>query len=203
MKALIIIDVQNDFCKGGYLEVKDGDEVVPIINTISNKFNKVVATQDWHPKNHLSFAVNNENVKPLDIIELDGIMQVMWPVHCVQGTNGANFHPDLNTNNIDLIIRKGTNYRLDSYSAFLENDHKTKTGLDSYLKGLGINELYFAGLATDYCVYFSVMDAIEFGFKTNLIIDACRGVDFPENNVERSLNLMKVAGVNIINSGQI
>ncbi len=203
MKALIIVDVQNDFCKGGALEVKNADEVVKVINSISDKFDKVIATQDWHPANHRSFASNNKNVKPLDMIELNGVMQIMWPDHCVQGSKGAEFHPNLNTNVIDLIVRKGTNPNIDSYSAFLENDHKTKTGLEFYLKGLGIKKLYFAGLATDYCVYFSIMDAIEAGFETNLILDACRGVDFPDNNVERCVNLMKVSGVNIIDSGNL
>ncbi len=198
--ALIIIDVQNDFCTGGNLEVKNGEEVVNVINSISHLFGKTVATQDWHPTNHKSFASNNQGTKPLEMIELNGIMQMMWPDHCVQGTKGAEFHPDLNTNVIDLIIRKGTNPELDSYSAFLENDHKTKTGLSGYLKNLNINTLFFAGLATDYCVYFSAMDALDEGFKVFVIIDGCRGVDFPENNVARTVSLMKTAGIKFISS---
>ena len=198
--ALIIIDVQNDFCTGGNLEVKNGEETVSVINSISHLFYKTVATQDWHPANHKSFASNNEGTKPLEMIEVNGIMQVMWPDHCVQGTKGADFHPDLNTENIDLIVRKGTNPELDSYSAFLENDHKTKTGLSGYLKDLGIKTLFFAGLATDYCVYFSAMDALDEGFEVFVILDACRGVDFPENNVTRCIDLMKTAGVKFISS---
>lgn len=203
MNALIIVDVQNDFCANGNLEVKNGDEVVEIINNVASKFDKIIATQDWHPANHSSFASNNKDAKPMNIIELNGIMQVMWPDHCIQGTNGAAFHPKLDTNIIDLIIRKGTNPSLDSYSAFLENDQKTLTGLTGYLKGLGITKIYFAGLATDYCIYFSAMDAIEAGFEVNVIIDACRGVDHPENNVTRTIKLMETCKINIINSKNI
>ena len=199
-EALIIIDVQNDFCTGGNLEVKNGEEVVPVINSISGLFGKVIATQDWHPSNHKSFASNNKGAKPLEMIDLNGIMQVMWPDHCIQGSKGADFHYDLKTNVIDLIIRKGTNPELDSYSAFLENDHKTKTGLSGYLKNLNIKTLYFAGLATDYCVYFSAMDALDEGFEVYVILDACRGVDFPESNITRTIGLMKTAGIKFISS---
>jgi nicotinamidase/pyrazinamidase len=198
--ALIIIDVQNDFCTGGNLEVKNGEEVVGIINSISNIFGKTIATQDWHPANHKSFSSNNKGTKPLEMIEVNGIMQVMWPDHCIQGTKGADFHPNLNLNPIDLIVRKGTNPELDSYSAFLENDHKTETGLDGYLKGLNIKTLFFAGLATDYCVYFSAMDALDKGYETYIILDGCRGVDFPENNITRTISLMKTAGIKFISS---
>lgn len=203
MKALIIIDVQNDFCPEGQLAVSGGNEVVPIINQLMKKFDKVIATQDWHPADHTSFSSNNSGTVPMDMIDLNGIMQVMWPDHCVQGTTGAEFHSDLNVNPIDLILRKGTNRNLDSYSAFLENDQQTETGLTHYLKGLGIKDLYFAGLATDYCVYFSAMDAKDAGFNASVIIDACRGVDFPENNVNRTIEIMKVSGVRIIESKEL
>jgi len=189
--ALIIVDVQNDFCPGGALEVKEGDKVVPVINKISNRFYKVIATQDWHPENHLSFASNHPGKKVQDIIDLNGIQQVLWPVHCVQGTKGADFHPELDLRPVDLIIRKGTNPQIDSYSAFFENDKKTSTGLEYYLKGLGIKKVFLTGLATDYCVFFSAMDSVKLGFETYVIIDATRGVDFPEGNIEKSLKAMK------------
>ncbi len=201
--ALIIVDVQNDFCPGGALEVKEGDKVVPVINKISNRFYKVIATQDWHPENHLSFASNHPGKKVQDIIDLNGIQQVLWPVHCVQGTKGADFHPELDLRPVDLIIRKGTNPQIDSYSAFFENDKKTSTGLEYYLKGLGIKKVFLTGLATDYCVFFSAMDSVKLGFETYVIIDATRGVDFPEGNIEKSLKAMKEAGIKIINSGDI
>lgn len=203
MKALVVIDVQNDFCPGGSLAVTDGDLVVPVINRLYEKFDKVVATQDWHPADHASFSSNNAGTNPMEMIDLKGIMQVMWPDHCVQGTTGADFHPELMTDPFDLIIRKGTNQTLDSYSAFLENDQHTETGLTHYFKGLGINDLYFVGLATDYCVYFSAMDAKDAGFNTHVIIDACRGVDFPEHNIDRTIEIMKVAGIHIIESKDI
>lgn len=198
-KALLIIDLQNDFCPGGALPVAEGDKIIPIINKISPLFDKVVATQDWHPINHISFA-KNHNKNPYEIIKINGIEQVLWPVHCVPGTYGAAFHKDLNLNNVNLIIRKGDNPKIDSYSAFLENDKKTETGLHYYLKGLGIGDLYLCGLATDYCVYFSASDARKFGFNTYVILDATRGIDVPKDNIQRSIGDMEAKGVKIINS---
>lgn len=190
------MDVQNDFCPGGALEVKDGDQVVPVINKVSNLFDKVIATKDWHPYNHVSFAkTHNKNV--YDIIKINDIEQVLWPVHCVQGTNGSDFHKDLDIRCLDLIVHKGTNPNIDSYSAFFENDKKTETGLHYYLKGLKINEVYLCGLATDFCVFYSAIDALKLGFKTYVIIDATRGVNV-NNSLAISLEAMKKEGIEII-----
>lgn len=203
MKILVIIDVQNDFCPGGALAVSGGDEVVPVINSIIWKFNRVVATQDWHPSDQISFASNHKGKKPFEEIELNGYRQTLWPDHCVQGSRGADFHPDLNTQLFDLIVRKGTSSDVDSYSAFLDNDRKTKTGLDGYLSSLGADEVYLCGLATDFCVYYSAMDARAFGFNTKVIIDACRGIDMPAGTVSRVLDEMRKAGIHIIESGSL
>ena len=196
--SLIIIDVQNDFCPGGALAVKAGDQIIPIINKISPNFDKVIATQDWHPKNHVSFA-QTHNKQPYETIIIHGIEQALWPNHCVPGTFGAELHKDLNSKEIDLIIRKGSNPNVDSYSAFLENDKKTETGLHYYLKGLKIKELFFCGLATDYCVYFSAIDAKKYGFQVSVILDATRGVDFPTDNIKHAIENMKKKGIKIIN----
>src|SRR6056297_126064 len=150
--ALIIVDVQNDFCEGGSLAVENANEIIPVINKISGKFNKVVATMDWHPADHMSFASNHEGKEPFDTIEIDGREETVWPDHCVQGTKGAQFHPDLDTKPIDLIIRVASNVNLDSYSAFRENDKETITGLDGYLNRLNTQHVFIAGLATDVCV---------------------------------------------------
>jgi nicotinamidase/pyrazinamidase len=196
-KALIIIDVQNDFCPGGALAVPDGDTVIPVINRISSRFDKVVATQDWHPEDHISFAVRHM-LNEYEVIKLEEIEQVLWPVHCVPGTWGAEFHKDLDTRPVDLIIRKGNNPEIDSYSAFFENDRKTVTGLHYYLQGLKIEKLYLCGLATDYCVYYSAIDARNLGFDVYFIIDGTRGIDFPADNIKKSLQHMTGRGIHII-----
>ena len=196
-RALLIVDVQNDFCPDGALAVPDGDTVIPIINRISSRFDKVVATQDWHPENHMSFAVQHR-LPEYDVIRLKGVEQVLWPVHCVFGTWGAEFHKDLDTRPVDLIIRKGTDPEIDSYSTFLENDKKTMTGLHYYLKGLEIENIYLSGLATDYCVYYSAIDARNLGFDVSVIIDATRGIDFPADNIKKALSHMTERGVHII-----
>jgi len=198
--ALLVIDVQRDFCPGGALEVKGGDRVVPVINRIMPLFSRVVATQDWHPVDHVSFAVNHEGKKVLDTLEINGITQMLWPEHCVQGSEGAGFHSELNTKLFHLILRKGIFHLLDSYSSFFENDRKTATGLHFYLKGLGVESVYLCGLATDYCVFYSAMDAVKLGFRTCLIEDACRGVGFPSGSVDRALREMKSAEVKILKS---
>lgn len=214
--ALVIVDVQNDFCPGGTLAVTDGDKVIPVINAISGRFFKVIASQDWHPKNHISFA-SRHNKKPYDLIELKNmrlprhfvarndksIHQFLWPDHCVPGTSGADFHKGFDLNNVDLIIRKGSNPDIDSYSVFLENDKKTETGLHYYLRGLDIKDAYFCGIATDYCVYFSALDALTFGFKSYVVIDASRGVDVPPGSVEKAVEDMRKKGVRIVTSGEI
>jgi nicotinamidase/pyrazinamidase len=201
--ALLIVDVQNDFCPGGALAVEKGDEVIPVINKISGRFDKVVATRDWHPKDHVSFAGNHKGEEPFTVIEVDGLEQMLWPDHCVPGTKGAEFHPDLELKNVDLILHKGTRSELDSYSAFLENDQKTETGLRYYLNGFGVTRVFVAGLATDYCVYFTAMDARKFGYETFLIRDAARGVDVPEGNIEKALKDMKDNGVKVVTHDQL
>jgi nicotinamidase/pyrazinamidase len=199
-RALIVTDVQNDFCPGGALAVPGGDQVVPVINRIMDGFGVVVATQDWHPRHHLSFASNHTGRKPFDTVPSGGMEQVLWPDHCVQGTRGAEFHPGLNTDPAHLIIRKGTDPDIDSYSTFIENDRKRITGIEGYLRSLGITEVYLCGLATDFCVLYSALDAAALGFSTLVVIDACRGIDVPAGNIERAVDAMKARGVRIITS---
>lgn len=172
MRTLIIVDVQNDFMPGGALEVPEGDRIVPVINKISDKFDLLIATQDWHPQDHKSFAVNHSGKKEFEVIELNGLEQKLWPAHCVQGTSGAGFHPELQMNGIEAIFRKGMDVEIDSYSGFFDNGHKKSTGMAGYLKEKGAKELYFCGLAADICVYFTTLDAIREGFEVTLIEDA-------------------------------
>ena len=201
--ALIMTDIQLDFCRGGTLAVNEGDQIIPVVNAIAATFDKVIATQDWHPADHLSFAANHPGKNIYDTVELGGAPQVLWPTHCVQGSPGAGFHPDLDLRPIDLVIRKGTNRHIDSYSAFMENDKKTQTGLEGFLKGLGISQLFFTGLATDYCVFYSALDAVNLGFDVFVVLDACRGVNVPENNVEHAKKEMARQGVTLIQSGDL
>lgn len=201
--ALVIVDVQNDFCPGGALAVKDGDGVIEIINSIMGCFNRIVATQDYHPSGHISFASSHRGRSPGDVINVGGVEQMLWPEHCVEGSAGADFHSNLKISMVDIIVRKGRNPEVDSYSAFFENDRKTRTGLDGYLKDVGIKNVYFAGLATDYCVFFSAMDCRRLGFKTYLVVDGCRGVDLPKGNVQRVIREMKESGITIIESSSI
>jgi nicotinamidase/pyrazinamidase len=195
--CLIITDIQNDFCPGGALAITEGDKIIPLVNTLAEKFDKVVATQDWHPPGHVSFSATHKK-KPYDIITIDGIQQVLWPEHCVQGSFGADFHKDLDLREVDLIIRKGNDLNIDSYSTFMENDKITVTGLHYYLQGLAIQDLYFCGLATDYCVYYSALDARKMGFNVGVILDACRGVDVPAGNIASALQTMKERGIRIL-----
>jgi nicotinamidase/pyrazinamidase len=175
--ALLVIDVQNDFCTGGALAVPDGDAIVPLINRLAAKFATVVITQDWHPANHISFAANHPGRQPFETTSLPYGEQVLWPTHCVMASHGAALHPNLTIPHASLILRKGLHRQVDSYSAFLEADRTTKTGLDGYLTSRGITALYLCGLATDYCVAWSAEDARTFGFKTTVIEDACRAID--------------------------
>jgi nicotinamidase/pyrazinamidase len=177
MKALILIDIQNDFIPGGSLKVPGGDEIIPVANNLQKKFDLVLATQDWHPKNHMSFASNHKGKEPFEMIELDGMDQILWPDHCVQNSKGAEFHPELQTVKIEAIFRKGMNPGIDSYSGFYDNGHKKSTGLAGYLREKGVTELYFCGLAADVCVYFSIKDALKEGFSATLIEDATRALD--------------------------
>jgi nicotinamidase/pyrazinamidase len=172
MKTLIILDVQNDFMPGGALAVPEGDVIVPVINQIMDHFDLIVATQDWHPQNHKSFASRHPGIKPFEKIQLHGLEQTLWPDHCVQGSKGAEFFPQLETTPIAAIFRKGMDPEIDSYSGFYENDHKKSTGLAAYLRAKGASELYFCGLCADICVYYSLKDAVHEGFKNYLIEDA-------------------------------
>jgi nicotinamidase/pyrazinamidase len=202
MKALLIIDVQNDFCPGGALAVPEGDTIVPVINSIIPIFDHVFLTQDWHPGGHSSFASSHNDKKPYENIQMPYGDQVLWPDHCVQGTKGAEFHPELNTTPAEVIIRKGYRNEIDSYSAFFENDQKTVTGLSGYLKSRRISELYVAGLATDFCVKWSVLDGIKEGFKITLIKDAVKGINI-DGSVEAAWNEMLKAGVSVVNSSDL
>lgn len=202
MKALIIVDVQNDFCPGGALAVPEGDQVIKPINKILKSFNCVVQTQDWHPGDHLSFASNHEEKSPYDTVEMNYGQQVLWPDHCVQGTKGAEFHPALKNNPTQLIIRKGYNKQIDSYSAFFENDQSTVTGLNGYLQARGVKELFVAGLATDFCVKWTALDGRKLGYEVNLVTDAVKGIDI-EGSVEKALDEMTEAGVKMMTSTDI
>lgn len=196
MKALIIVDIQNDFLPGGALAVKDGDQIIPLVNRLQQKFDLVVATQDWHPKDHRSFAsVHHKQVG--EKIKLTGLDQILWPNHCVQETYGADFSSKLQTEKIDKVFRKGTDKTIDSYSGFFDNGHKKATGLESYLKEKGVIEVRVVGLATDYCVKFTALDAVSLGFKTTVILSACRGVDLKKGDVQRAIEEMEQKGVHI------
>ena len=175
--ALLVIDVQNDFCPAGALGVAGGNEIIPYINEEMVKYDCVVLTQDWHPKGHSSFATSHEGKNPLELIKMPYGDQVLWPDHCVQGSKGAEFHPDLNIEQANAIIRKGSNPFIDSYSAFFENDRKTPTGLDGYLKSLEIEKINLVGLATDFCVNYSAQDAANLGYKVSLLEKMCRAID--------------------------
>ncbi|HAX93847.1 MAG TPA: bifunctional nicotinamidase/pyrazinamidase, partial [Bacteroidales bacterium] len=181
MKTLVIVDVQNDFVPGGALEVPLGDEIVGVINTIQDRFDLIVATQDWHPKDHVSFASNHRGKLPFDKIDLYDEEQVLWPDHCVQGTPGAAFHPDLEITKAQMIVRKGFHTGIDSYSAFRENDRMTRTGLDGYLKARGFTKLVFCGLALDYCVAWSAIDARQAGFDVAVVVEATAAIDLDDS----------------------
>ena len=200
--ALILIDIQNDFCPGGALEVGEGNEIVEVANKLQEKFRVKIATQDWHPPNHTSFASNHLDKLPFSTTEMFYGTQVLWPDHCIQGKKGAEFHPKLITNSTDLIIRKGFRTEIDSYSAFFDNDHKTPTGLGGYLKARAINSIYLCGLALDFCVYFSAIDGVNLDLEVNVIKDACRAIDL-DGSLEMAINDMKNKGVNLITSNDL
>ncbi len=206
--ALIIVDVQNDFCPGGRLAVIDGDAIIPVINSLAAMgFARVVATQDWHPEDHVSFASKHPGKSPFDTISIDSydppVDQVLWPDHCVAGTAGAEFHKDLHTKPVDVIIRKGVNPGLDSYSAFFENDHTTPTGLAGYLGTLRIRTVVLTGLAMDVCVYYSAMDALSLGLSVVLVEDGVRGIDTPQGSLREKKEEMISSGVVITTSEEI
>jgi len=195
--CLLVIDVQNDFCAGGALAVPDGDAVVEQINALCSRFSVIVGTQDWHPAGHASFASVHDGQDAFSEITMPYGPQTLWPDHCIQGTPGAEFHPKLNTEPLQNVIRKGFRSSIDSYSAFFENDHTTTTGLSGYLKERGVQRVFCVGLATDYCVRFSAEDAIKEGFDTFVIESACRGIDL-DGSVEAAKASMTQLGVQII-----
>jgi poly(ADP-ribose) glycohydrolase ARH3 len=195
MNALIVVDLQNDFCPGGALPVPEGDQIVDAVNHLLHRFDLVVATQDWHPADHGSFAANHPGTRPGDAVELAGLRQILWPVHCVQGTPGAELHPKLDASAIARVFRKGTDPTVDSYSGFFDNGHRHSTGLGEFLKERGVTSVYVCGLATDYCVKCTALDAVDLGFKTYLIEDACRGVDLHAGDVWQAIEEMRSKGV--------
>ena len=203
MKTLILVDIQNDFCPGGALAVSEGNAVVTIANQLMPKFELVVATQDWHPVNHKSFASQNEDLTIGDVFELNGLPQIVWPDHCVQNTHGSEFVADLNRDLITKAFPKGTDPEVDSYSGFFDNDHRGATGLAAYLKDKNVTEVFVMGLATDYCVKFTALDAVQLGFKTKLVLDGCRGVELNAGDIEKAIEEMKHAGVEIVRSTEI
>lgn len=196
MRTLIMIDLQNDFMPGGALEVPDGDAVVPVVNSIEGNFDLVLATQDWHPRGHKSFASSHEGKKPFDKIDLHGIDQVLWPDHCVQESRGAKLHAGLNMRPVEAIFRNGMDTEIDSYSAFFDNAHRKSSGLAGYLREKGADELYFCGLAADVCVYFSIMDAVNEAFTSFLLLDATRPLDKEKFSLQKKK--MRDRGVKIL-----
>jgi nicotinamidase/pyrazinamidase len=200
MKALLVIDIQNDFLPGGALEVKDGDQIISVINKIMKKFDWVIATKDWHPADHKSFASQHEGKSPGEMIKLKDIDQVLWPDHCIQGTVGAEFSKEFDLSKVKNVFEKGTEREIDSYSGFFDNGHLKSTGLNDYLRGSLIDEVFIVGLATDYCVKFTVLDSIMEGFKTYVIADATKAVNLKPNDYETSLEEMKQSGAVLLNS---
>ncbi|SEN77476.1 bifunctional nicotinamidase/pyrazinamidase [Pseudomonas sp. ok266] len=200
--ALLVIDVQNDFTPGGQLAVPEGDLIVPLINRLARQFTQVVVAQDWHPTGHASFASSHSGHQPYDVIQLPYGEQTLWPDHCVQSTPGAEFHRELDLPHAQLIIRKGCNPDIDSYSAFLEADRRTTTGLSGYLKEREIDTVYMVGLALDFCVMFSALDARAAGFNTYVVLDACRAIDL-NGSLAAAIERMQSAGVGLIQSTEL
>ncbi|HEY1580118.1 MAG TPA: bifunctional nicotinamidase/pyrazinamidase [Terracidiphilus sp.] len=200
--VLLVIDVQNDFCPGGALAVADGDAVIPAVGRTARWFEHVVLTQDWHAADHASFASAYAGKKPFEQIELSYGMQTLWPDHCVQGTSGASFHPDLDVTSAELILRKGFRREIDSYSAFFENDRKTATGLAGYLRERGLRQVFLAGLAYDYCVGYTALDARRLGFEAVVLKDACRAIDLNGSAAAMEREFVR-AGVRVINTGEL
>jgi nicotinamidase/pyrazinamidase len=196
-QALVVIDVQNDFCPGGALAVAGGADIVPLVNDLIMRFDHVVLTQDWHPAGHSSFASSHTGKQPFETVDMPYGAQTLWPDHCIQGSGGAAFHPALKWTKAELVVRKGFRPAIDSYSAFYENDHETPTGLGGYLRERGIDELTMVGLATDFCVAFSALDAVGQGFKVSVVLDACRGIDLG-GSLDSMLTRMREQGVTLV-----
>lgn len=203
MDALLLIDIQNDFLPGGALAVPRGDAVVPVANRLIERFDLVVATQDWHPADHLSFASQHPGRRPGEVIDLEGLEQVLWPDHCVQGTRGAELAAALHHQRIDHVARKGEDRRIDSYSGFFDNGHRRATGLDGYLRGRGVDALTILGLATDYCVKFTALDARQLGYRVRLVVDGVRGIDATPGDSARAIEDMQAAGVEVVQESEI
>ncbi len=199
---LLIIDVQNDFCPGGALAVEDGDSVLPVINRLIGKFKNIVITQDWHPIDHSSFTSNHEGQSPFSVVTMPYGEQTLWPDHCIQGTHGAEFHKDLITYPASLIIRKGMNPAIDSYSAFFENDRSTGTGLGGYLRERNIKRIICTGLAFDFCVFYSAEDSVKEQFETVVVTDACRAIDM-DGTAQQATDAMKSAGITLLGSDEL
>jgi nicotinamidase/pyrazinamidase len=202
-RALILVDLQNDFIAGGALAVPEGEAVVPVVNTLLPKFELVLATQDWHPAGHGSFASQHAGKRPFEQSVLAGLPQTLWPDHCVQNTRGADFVSGLNARRIDAVVRKGTDATVDSYSGFFDNARRHATSLADELRRRDVTDVFVAGLATDYCVKFTALDAVELGFKTHLVVDACRGVNIAPGDVDRAVAAMEQAGVKIVRGEEI
>lgn len=194
MKALLLIDIQNDFMPGGALAVPGGDKVIPIVNGLMPQFELVVATQDWHPADHGSFAANHPGRDVYEVVDLDGLPQTLWPVHCVQNTGGALFAPGLDTRQIERVFNKGMNPKIDSYSGLFDNGRRASTGLGEWLRERGVTHLTMAGVATDYCVKFTVLDALREGFAVQVATAACRGVNLSPGDAEKAIEEMRAAG---------
>ncbi|HGG57867.1 MAG TPA: bifunctional nicotinamidase/pyrazinamidase [Nannocystis exedens] len=203
MRALIVVDLQNDFMPGGALAVADGDAVVAVANRLMPLFEQVVATQDWHPADHGSFAAQHRGKSPGQLVELDGLQQVLWPTHCVQGSEGAAFHRQLDVAAIDRVFTKGEDPRVDSYSGFFDNGRRRATGLADYLRDVGVDEIYVLGLATDYCVKFTALDAQSLGFRTVLVADGCRAVNLRPEDGAAAIAEMIAAGIEVVASTQV
>ncbi len=203
MSALILVDLQNDFLPGGALPVPRGDEVIPLTNKLQRHFDLILATQDWHPPDHGSFAANHPGKKPGDRIILDGIEQILWPMHCVQHTHGAEFASSFDTSRIDHVFHKGVGPLIDSYSTFFDNAHRRETGLADYLKKRSIKDIYLMGLALDYCVKYSVLDARHLGWNTHVIVDGCRGIELEPGDISRALDEMKRVGAVLLQSSDV
>lgn len=203
MRALILVDLQYDFLPGGALAVAHGDETIAVARRLLPRFETIVATQDWHPSDHGSFAANHPGASPGQVIELDGLSQVLWPVHCVQGTRGAELHDDLDRSRLAAVFRKGVDPRIDSYSGFFDNGHRKATGLGDWLEQRGVRQLYVLGLATDYCVKFTVLDALELGYDVWVVEDGCRAVERAPGDGDRAIALMRGHGATVIPSGAI
>ncbi|WP_345369557.1 bifunctional nicotinamidase/pyrazinamidase [Algivirga pacifica] len=203
MKALILVDIQNDFVKDGALAVPEGESIIPTVNALQEDFDLIVATQDWHPADHGSFAANHTEKQVGEVIDLHGLPQILWPVHCVQGSTGAEFVKELNMDKVEKVFVKGTDKTIDSYSGFFDNGRKKATGLGDYLKEKGVNEVYVVGLAADYCVKFTAMDAHSLGFTTYLVADATKGVNLQKGDVEAAIEEMRATGIHIVYSKEI